>query len=150
MYLCMPNHIQNIQAHNWAHFWDVADFSVGNFMFKVNNGNTRAWCEICSKLTIQTSAVVLLSLLLTFNIFHTLFYCFYCELWACKWLLTYYLVLLSACLTKHNWNDWSYPVNKMTTFVITWLHYRLYLLLLWMSNTKIQLDTSTRLWDIFV
>ena len=112
MYLCMPNHIQNIQAHNWAHFWDVADFSVGNFMFKVNNGNTWAWYEICSKLTIQTPAVVLLSLLLTFNIFHTLFYCFYCELWACKWLLTYYLVLLSACLTKHNWNDWSYPVNK--------------------------------------
>ena len=25
-----------------------------NYMFKVNNGNTRARCEICSKLTIKT------------------------------------------------------------------------------------------------
>ena len=27
---------------------------VGNYMFKVNNRNTRARCEICSKLTIKT------------------------------------------------------------------------------------------------
>ena len=35
-------------------------------MFKVNNKDTR------------TSGVVLVSLSLTLNIFHTLFYCFYC------------------------------------------------------------------------
>ena len=27
---------------------------AGNYMFKVNNRNTRARCEICSKLTIKT------------------------------------------------------------------------------------------------
>ena len=27
---------------------------AGNFMFKVNNGNTITRCEICSKLTIKT------------------------------------------------------------------------------------------------
>ena len=29
-------------------------FPVGNYMFKVNNSNTRTRCEICSKLTIKT------------------------------------------------------------------------------------------------
>ena len=27
---------------------------AGNYMFKVNNRNTRAMCEICSNLTIET------------------------------------------------------------------------------------------------
>ena len=30
---------------------------AGNYMFKVNNGNTRAKCEICSNLTIRTDWV---------------------------------------------------------------------------------------------
>ena len=30
-------------------------FPTNNYMFKVNNRNTRAWCEICLKLTIKTS-----------------------------------------------------------------------------------------------
>ena len=29
---------------------------AGNYMFKVNNRNTRTRCEICSKLTIKTPA----------------------------------------------------------------------------------------------
>ena len=52
-------------------------FSVAIYLFKVNNGSTRARCEISSKLTIKTpeqrywrrSGV----LLLTLNIFQTLF-----------------------------------------------------------------------------
>ena len=44
-------------------------------MFKFNNKNTKTKCEIY---------VVLVSLLLTLNIFHTLFQCFYCYLWAGK------------------------------------------------------------------
>ena len=49
---------------------------VGNYMLKVNNRNTKTMCEICSKLTIQTPelrsiGVVLMSLLLTLNIFYT-------------------------------------------------------------------------------
>ena len=30
-------------------------FPAGNYIFKVNNRNTRARCEICSKLTIKTT-----------------------------------------------------------------------------------------------
>ena len=67
----------------------------GYYLLKVNNRNTRARCEICSKLTINTPerrfkhtqtnrrqiaddlfecvcSVVLVCLLLTLNIFHTL------------------------------------------------------------------------------
>ena len=29
-------------------------YPAGNYMFKVNNRNTRTRCEICSKLTIKT------------------------------------------------------------------------------------------------
>ena len=48
---------------------------AGICMFKVNNRNTRTRCEICSKLKKDTrpTGVVLVSLLLTLNIFHTLF-----------------------------------------------------------------------------
>ena len=34
-------------------------FPAGNYMFKVNNRNTRKRCEICSKLTIKIRGVVL-------------------------------------------------------------------------------------------
>ena len=30
------------------------NFPAGNYMFKVNNKNTRTRCETCSKLTIKT------------------------------------------------------------------------------------------------
>ena len=48
------------------------------YVFKVNNRHTRRRCEICSKLTIKTperyaNGVNLVYLLLTSNIFHTLF-----------------------------------------------------------------------------
>ena len=46
------------------------DKPVGIYLLKVNNRNTRTRCEICSKLIIVN---VLVSLLLTLNIFHTLF-----------------------------------------------------------------------------
>ena len=52
---------------------------IGNYMFKVKNRNTRTRCKICSKLTIKTPEQRQwsrrdVSLLLTLNIFHTLFY----------------------------------------------------------------------------
>ena len=50
---------------------------VGMDLLKANNRNTKTRCEICSKLTIKTPerrhGVVLVSLLSTLNIFHTLF-----------------------------------------------------------------------------
>ena len=49
-------------------------------LLRVNNSNTGTRCEICSKLTIKIpkisnnkDGVVLVSLLLTLNIFHTFF-----------------------------------------------------------------------------
>ena len=47
-------------------------FSQPTFTYKVNNGNIRTMCEICSKLTI-----VVVSLLLTLNRFHKSFWCFH-------------------------------------------------------------------------
>ena len=44
----------------------------------VNNRKTGSGCEICSKSIIKTPERRLVSLLLTLNIFHTLFHCFYC------------------------------------------------------------------------
>ena len=34
--------------------WPFREQSVGIYLFKVNNKNTRTRCEICSKLTIKT------------------------------------------------------------------------------------------------
>ena len=55
----------------------ISSDPVGIYLFKAKNRNTRTRCEICSKLTIKTlerrHGVVLVSLLLTLNIFHTLF-----------------------------------------------------------------------------
>ena len=53
---------------------------AGIYLLKFNYRNTRTTYkqgEICSKLT-TTDDAVLVSLLLTLNIFHNLFYCFYC------------------------------------------------------------------------
>ena len=44
---------------------------AGIYIFKVNNRKSRTRCEICSKLTINN--IVLVSLLLTLNIFNILF-----------------------------------------------------------------------------
>ena len=50
-------------------YQNKAKNTVGNYMFKVNNRNSRIRCEICSKLTIKTPV----SLLLALNIFYTFF-----------------------------------------------------------------------------
>ena len=47
---------------------------TGIYLLKVNNRNTRTRYEICSKLTIKTpERRHLVSLLITLNIFHTMF-----------------------------------------------------------------------------
>ena len=64
---------------------------AGIHLFKVNNRNNSAMCKICLKLTIKAPNDVIdfivVSLLLTLNIFHKLFWCFYCWLWTSKWQL---------------------------------------------------------------
>ena len=80
--------------------------AAGIYLLKVNNGNTKTMCEICSKLIIKTpeqrrwrhSLVFIINI----NIFHTLF-CFLCWLWKSKcWL----------------WSD-----TKMMTLLFHSLHY---------------------------
>ena len=48
------------------------NYPTGNYMFKVNNKNTRKRSEMCSKLTIKMPGVVLVSSLLTLSIFQNL------------------------------------------------------------------------------
>ena len=52
-------------------------YQAGDYMFKVNNRNTRTRCKICSKSTVKNPERrhwrVLVSLMLTLNMFHTLF-----------------------------------------------------------------------------
>ena len=43
----------NFQCKHFAKAWDEL-YPAGNYMFKVNNRNTRARCEICLKLIIKT------------------------------------------------------------------------------------------------
>ena len=61
---------------------------AGIYLTKVSNGNTTKMCEFCSKLTIKTPEwrywMVLVSLLLTLNRFHILFWCIHCWLWTSK------------------------------------------------------------------
>ena len=73
---------QRIVCFSTTNFFTLTSFSmtlfiswypVGIYLLKVNNRDTRKRCEICSKLTIKPIGVVLVSLLLTLNIFHTLF-----------------------------------------------------------------------------
>ena len=75
----------------WQWFYIIFSQSVkfdnvyppSNYMLKVTNRNARTKCEICSKLPktkhqSDTTGIVLGSLLITWNIFHTLFWCFCC------------------------------------------------------------------------
>ena len=48
------------------HSWWVTS-PTGNYMFKINNRNTRRSCEICSRLTIKTPELALVFLLLTLS-----------------------------------------------------------------------------------
>ena len=54
---------------------DLLQPATGVYLLKVINRNGRTRCEICSKLTIkfQNDATSVVTLLLTLNIFHTLF-----------------------------------------------------------------------------
>ena len=52
----------------------VMHHPAGIYLLKVNDKNTRTRCEICSKLhQNDANSDALVSLLLTLNIFHTLF-----------------------------------------------------------------------------
>ena len=66
-------------------------FQAGISLLKVNNKSTRTRCGICSILTIKIPKQRYWGspgvMLLTLNISHTLFQCFYCYLWTCNYRL---------------------------------------------------------------
>ena len=66
IYLWNSHPRNSTYVKNKKSLWKIP---AGNYVLKVNNRNTRTKCEICLKLTIKTPV----SLLLTLNIFHTLF-----------------------------------------------------------------------------
>ena len=75
------------KTHNNKEFYLVGNIPADSYLFKVNNGNTGKRCEICSKLTIKTPERrqwFLVSLLLTLNRFHILFWHYHCWLWTSK------------------------------------------------------------------
>ena len=83
-------------------------YPAGNYMFKVNNRNTRTRCEVCSKLTIKTLERRQ-ALLLTLNTLHILFLCFCCSLWTCNyWLGRFILLKLSRVVPESLAEDVKY------------------------------------------
>ena len=56
-YIAFTSIIENARDKSNIHRLEtlyLRDNPAGNYMFKVNNRNTRTRCEICSKLTIKT------------------------------------------------------------------------------------------------
>ena len=73
---------------------EIRDFPAGNYMLKVNNGNTKTRSEISSTLTTKTPQRHQWR---RFGVFNDNFehisylvYCFYCLLLASKWRLGYF------------------------------------------------------------
>ena len=100
-------------------------------MCKIANENTRRMCEICSKLTLKIPVMLFYcSLLLTWNVFSTLYWCFCCWIWTNKyWLGLYFFdifVKSSFHLTElfkpecrivknisKDWRFWIYEGKKL-------------------------------------
>ena len=67
-------HFKNLNLLTTLQLPKIVPNTAGNYMFKVNNRNSRTRRKICSKLTIKIpERHQLLSSLLTLNIFHSLF-----------------------------------------------------------------------------
>ena len=75
------HHILCMIFQELTHIYCKNSTPAGIYLLKVNNRNTGARCEICSKLIIKIPGKdFLVSLLLILNIFNTLFQCFYCKI----------------------------------------------------------------------
>ena len=109
-------------------------------MFKVDNKNTRRTSHLCQGLFFNKFAflkaatllekrvwhrcdVVLVFFLLTLNIFHTCFHCFYCWLWITKSSLGHYLLssfifhnMVEADLKVHALYETGWRILALFTF----------------------------------
>ena len=92
-----------------GYIWQEAkDNPAGNYMFKVNNRNTRTRCKICSKLTIKISLSVIF--LLTLNTFIYLF--IYLFIYSFIHLFIYSFIYLFI----FNWREKSQPWTQVTVY----------------------------------
>ena len=90
-------------------------------MFKFNNKDTRttSWSVSRKLLTaFNIHYVILVSLLLTLNIFHIFFYCFYCWLWKSKCLLRLN-ILAKSFIGGHPLSTYAKFSEKLT-FLTSW------------------------------
>ena len=85
-------------------------YSAGIYLFKINNGNIRKICEICSKLM---------------NRIHTLFWCFHYRLWTNKFRLGT-IASLGTTVTS----DWqSKYTSKKVKLILSGFDYTVNLIL---------------------
>ena len=73
------------------------------YLLKVNNGNSRKKCEICSKLTIKTPEWLML------------FWCFYCWLWTSKWTASVSVILSYGCSVFQDTGSFSLDFYVLTS-----------------------------------
>ena len=71
--LFIRSSLKRLKCYFWAKSYTVGILPADIYLVKVNSRNTRTRCEICSTLAIKIPEWYLVSLLLTLNIFHTLF-----------------------------------------------------------------------------
>ena len=84
---------------------DLRSKSMGWFLY--DNGLRHERVKLTLKTANGIKDVVLVSLLLTLNRFHTLYLCFHCWPWTRKcWLETYLLCYLLTCGTFHVFKCW--------------------------------------------
>ena len=100
--LCWLNKDENIQSN------------------KFSNINSRTKCEMCSKLAQELPDVALVSLLLTFNVFDRLLYCFFADFKHVKMAdgILYCLNLnLSLCFRFRSWSLVAFQTKLYVTSV---------------------------------
>lgn len=82
---------------------------------KVKNRNTRTKCEIFSELTINHgNDVVLASLFLTFDKFHTFSWCFHCWIWVIKCRLGFHITAstITSYMGMTTFGSWKNKVEN--------------------------------------
>ena len=101
------------------------DYSADIYLFKQNNRKPRTICKICWKLTIvvnkDANVILLVSLVSTYNKFHTSFWCFYCWIWlwtsACRQVTNFFCFLRFF----HKARLFCFLANVETRFKYKWI-----------------------------
>ena len=96
----------------------------------------------------KNTGVILVSLLLTLNMFYRLFYCFYCSLWTCNCRLGINSSTFgSNIVVKTAWKVSKCKVFSGPRFPILWLNMEI-----WKVNLRVQIDdgkVGTRIMSVF-